>query len=934
MAENLQQCFPLLPGGVFVSRHPVSLLFRLLLLVVLSLLPPTLLVAWHAAEDRREQQASIPEQALRMAQLAAAEQRRIADAASQMLTALSMMPVIQDRNEASCSLTLRRLHEEVPLYSTIDVAGPDGRVWCSSGTPGTDLSDRPGFRRAIETRRFAVGGYMIGRLKGNRILNFNQPMHGEDGGLRGVLVLGLDLDHLAQDLARHPLPPGTTLTVADPAGFVLVDLPGGARVGERLPERLRGIDDSGKPGIIDTEWINGLRQIVGYVPTAALTGPPFLVAVGLDHRKAYGDADRRDVQALIVALTVLAAAVLGAWWFSTRFIRRPLTRLAAVADRWRQGDLTARAGRIGQGSEIGQVGQAFDAMAEAVAERERRLSDMLESTTDSVLAVDRDWRITFLNARARHRLKDYDLIGRVVWDAFPDLVGGPVWAAHHKSMLERVPMQITFAYEPLGGHFEAHVFPASDGGITLFAREVTEQVRAQEELRHLAYHDLLTELPSRARFNEAAAQAVAEARGLVLLMLDLDDFKHVNEAFGHCAGDEVLRQVAQRLSGCLAGRGLLARHGGDEFALLLPGERGAEEAGAIATEMLATLEAAPFAIGGRMFRMAASAGLVLVPAGEGAALETLLADADLALYRAKADGGGLFRIFSATDREVYEARRRLDGEIEQAVARREFELHYQPQVRLADGALVGVEALLRWRHPLRGLLSPAVFLEALEGSRHARGVGAWIIDEVCRQGAEWRRTGLHLRMGLNLFGEQLRGGDLPDVVMAALARWQLPPEALELELTENIALQQDEGVLAALHALRSCGVGIAFDDFGTGFASLVTLQNVPVTRLKIDRSFITRLVEGGHDAAIVEAILTLARNLGLEVIAEGVETEAQEAFLRSRGCPEGQGYRYGKALPPADLLAVAQRPEGILAPPLVITTGQERDLGLGKGART
>ncbi|MBC9177178.1 bifunctional diguanylate cyclase/phosphodiesterase [Pseudoroseomonas ludipueritiae] len=883
----------------------MSLLVRLLLLVVLSLLPPTLLVAWRAAEDRREQQASIPEQALQMAQLAAAEQRRIADGASQMLTALSLIPVVQGRDEIRCNLALRRLREQVPLYSAIGVAGPDGIVWCSSGRAGTDVSDRHGFRQAIETQRFAIGGYVVGRLRGSRTLNFNQPMYDEDGGLLGVLIVGLDLDHLAQDLARRPLPPGATLTVADPEGYVLVDLPSSTQVGQRLPERLRGIVTSGQPSVADVEWINGRRQIVGYVPAAASAGPPFLVTMGLDYQQAYGDAARRDVHAAIIAATVLAAALLAAWWFAARFIRRPLARLAAVADRWRQGDLTARSGRIGQGSEIGQLGQAFDAMAEAVAERERRLSDMLESTTDSVLAMDRDWRVTFLNARARWRLKDYELIGRVVWDVFPDLVGGTVWAAYQKSMRERVSMQVTFAFSRLGGHFETHIFPSSDGGVTVFAREVTEQVHAQEELRHLAYHDLLTGLPNRAGFNEAVARAGA-AGALALLLLDLDDFKHVNEAFGHSAGDEVLRQVATRLSGCLAGRGMLARLGGDEFALLLSEERDVAEAEAIVTEMLAALEAAPFTFGGRLFRMAASGGLVLAPAGEGATPETLLADADLALYRAKADGGGLFRIFSPADREVYEARRHLDEELEQAVTRQEFELHYQPQVRLADGALVGAEALLRWRHPTRGLLTPGFFLEALESSRHARGIGNWIVDEACRQAAEWRRAGLCLRMGANLFGEQLQGGDLPEVVMAALARWQLPPEALELELTENIALRRDEGMLAALHALRAQGIGIAFDDFGTGFASLVTLQNVPVTRLKIDRSFITRLAEGSHDAAIVEAILTLARNLGLDVIAEGVETEAQEAFLRSRGCPEGQGYRYGKALPPAELLAASQ----------------------------
>jgi EAL domain-containing protein (putative c-di-GMP-specific phosphodiesterase class I) len=215
---------------------------------------------------------------------------------------------------------------------------------------------------------------------------------------------------------------------------------------------------------------------------------------------------------------------------------------------------------------------------------------------------------------------------------------------------------------------------------------------------------------------------------------------------------------------------------------------------------------------------------------------------------------------------------------------------------LADGALVGAEALLRWRHPARGLLTPGHFLEALETSPHACTVGNWIIGEACRQAARWRAAGLRLRIGVNLFGEQLRAGSLTETVEAALACWDLPPETLELELTENIALLQDQAMLEPLRTLRARGVGIAFDDFGTGFASLTTLKDFPLTRLKIDRGFIANLAEGTHDAAIVDTILALGRSLGLEVIAEGVETAAQEDFLVARGCAEGQGYRYGRPM--------------------------------------
>jgi diguanylate cyclase (GGDEF)-like protein/PAS domain S-box-containing protein len=880
----------------------VSLVFRLLLLVALSVLPPTLLDAWREAGERREQQAEIRERVLHMASLAAAEQRRIAEGARQLMVALSMLPVIQHHDAGQCSLTLRHLHERYPIYTAIGVASPAGQVWCSSSRPGTDVSDRPGFRAAVATRAFTVGGYVVGRIRGLPTLNFNQPFYDEDNGLLGVLIVGLDLRRLAADLEREPLPPGATLAAVDPNGYVLVDLPGSAHVGKRLPERLRDLAAKDHPGVIDTEWINGARQIVGYVPAAARLGPPVMVALGLDHGQVYGDAARRNTRARALSLAVLATALLAAWWFATRFIRRPLARLTAVAGRWREGDLAARVGQVAGGPEIGRVGQAFDAMADAIAERERRLSDMLESTTDSVWAVDRDWRVTFLNDRARARMKGYDLLGKQVWEAFPDMVGGPVWAAFQKAMAERVPTEVTFFYASVGGHFETHVFPSPDGGITLFVREVTEQVRAKEALRHLAYHDPLTGLPNRTTLNEAAARAMAEQAPVALSLLDLDGFKHVNDTMGHAAGDAVLRAVAARLTPRAGSRGLLARLGGDEFALLLSGEEAVAEREAITAALLQALEEAPFPVGDRIFRITASAGLVLAPPGHGTP-ERLLADADLALYRAKAAGGSVFRAYSVRDREEYEDRRLLEEEIGQAAERGEFVLHYQPQVHLADGRLIGAEALLRWRHPRRGLLAPAAFLEALESSRHAQDVGDWIIDEACRQAAEWRRAGLSLRVGANLFSEQLRVGGLDAAVGAALARWDLPAEALELELTENIALRQEEDVLTSLRALRARGIGLAFDDFGTGFASLVTLRDVPVTRLKIDRSFITGVADLAHDAAIVEAVLALGRGLGLGVIAEGIETAEQERFLIGRGCQEGQGYRYGRPMPAGTLLS-------------------------------
>lgn len=874
----------------------MSLLIRLLLLAMLGALPSSFLAIWHAVGDQQSELTEAATKTQREAQLAAAGQKRMVDGARQLLLALSAVPAIRDHDETQCGPMLRRLVDAFQVYTVLGVAGPEGRIWCSSAQPGTDISIRPGYRRAVETRTFAIGGYVVGRVTGRRTLHFALPMYDGDGQLLGIVTAGLDLERLAADLGSSPLKPGSTLTLVDPDGHVLVDLPTGRRVGELLPPPLRKVVEVAEPALLDLEWTSGRREIVAVVPIAAQPGAPFVVAVGIDHEQALAGAYRRGLWVLAVSAAALAAALLGAWWFAVRFIRRPLGHLIAVVESWRKGDNQARVGAIEAGTEIAQLGRAFDDMAEAVVRRKKRLRDALESTTDSVWAIDKTWHVTFINGRGRTHLEGLELVGKHLWEAFPELVGGPVWDAFQNVMNERAPAQVTFFNEAVGGHLEANVFPSSNGGIVTFTRNVTEQVRAQEELRRLAYQDSLTDLANRRSFWELTARALESDDPLAVVLLDLDGFKHVNDTLGHAAGDELLRAVASRLTQALGRQGTLARLGGDEFVALLSRPISAVGAEAAAQRMLGSLDEAHFLIRGHILRIAASAGVVITSVGDRNDPERLLANADLALYGAKAAGGGLVRTYTELHRTEYEGRRRLEEEVDQAALRGEFELHYQPQVRLRDGALTGAEALLRWRHPERGLLTPAVFLETLERSRHARLVGAWIIGEACRQAASWRDAGFDLRIGVNLFGEQLVAGDLVEVVEAALLAAGLPPKALEIELTENIALRQQPGMLTPLRALLDRGVGIAFDDFGTGFASLTALKDFPVTRLKIDRSFVTKLAPGNHDAAIVESVLTLACSLGLEVIAEGIETSAQEAFLASSGCHEGQGYRYGKPM--------------------------------------
>ena len=365
----------------------------------------------------------------------------------------------------------------------------------------------------------------------------------------------------------------------------------------------------------------------------------------------------------------------------------------------------------------------------------------------------------------------------------------------------------------------------------------------------------------------------------------MDGFKEVNDTLGHSAGDAVLKEVARRLKATCDSALIVARLGGDEFAALLPGdnERAARE---MARRLVAAIDR-PYEFAGQQISIGVSIGIALAPR-HGTAPEELIGAADLALYRAKAAGRGRAELFMPAFREVAVARRAFEQELRLAFERHEFELFYQPQVSTATGELAGAEALIRWNHPERGLLTPASFIDVLSEKPLAPAVGAWVLRTACRQAAEWRKLVPNFRIGVNLFQAQFRSGHLLAAVRDALAESGLPPEGLELEIVENVLLRNDKTTLKLLQHMRAMGVGLAFDDYGTGYASLSLLKRYPVTRLKIDRSFIRDVTSDPEDAAVVKAIIYLGASFGLEVTAEGVETPAQWAFLKENDCGEAQ----------------------------------------------
>lgn len=457
-------------------------------------------------------------------------------------------------------------------------------------------------------------------------------------------------------------------------------------------------------------------------------------------------------------------------------------------------------------------------------------------------------------------------------------------------------------------HADGHEIPIElslsmwfEAGTPMFgalARDITERHGVQQHLHDIAHRDPVTSLPNRYAMQQKIAEEVASAP-CSLLLLDLDDFKHVNDSLGHSVGDQLLAAIAQRLVAAVGDSGYVARLGGDEFAILVAGCVNPLDVSDITDRIFESLHL-PFDLAGQLIFATTSIGIAMAPT-DASNVEQLLSNADLALYSAKNAGGGKRTFFAQTMQNGAEQLRRLSADLRQALANNEFEIWYQPQFSMVDFQLSGVEALLRWHHPVHGLLLPQIFMDVLDKSVIAEEVGNWVVNEACAAAANWKCAGrTPLRVAVNLFPAQLCTGRLYEVVTAALARHGICANQLELEITENTVLRHNKNGVKDLTKLKNLGVGIAFDDFGTGFASLSLLQEYPLTRLKIDRSFISGIDQNAGDEAIVTAVVAMAKSLGLAVIAEGVETVEQEAVIRRIGCNEAQGYLYGHAAPASE----------------------------------
>lgn len=663
------------------------------------------------------------------------------------------------------------------------------------------------------------------------------------------------------------------------------------------------------------------RQVVGEIVLEADNS--FILKRAEDYSRFFTGALLLEVVAvtLLVALTTLHIVV------------RPITRLAHELSRIDgQVDERLPLPKGHESNEIGHLARSFNRMIDGaaglvvqargltdeIARSEQRFRTLAENSPDIIARFGADGAVLFANpACVREmglRAGPKQANNRIQPDAWRPAIPLEQFLARlrHVASTGR-PDVLNWEWETNAGPIchEIHMVAEHDAdGILLdvlaIGREISARLQAERQLLHQATHDALTGLPNRNLLRDRLQHAIAQAQRKdghgAVIFIDLDNFKDVNDSLGHDVGDKLLRELAQRVRGTLRESDTVARLGGDEFVVLLDDIGTNHDLDAVVHKIFDAV-ARPCDVGGHQLYPGASLGVAVFPA-DGVDADTVMRNADTAMYVAKDQGRGRYRFFSREMNEQLNEWVEISAALRKAIACEEFELHYQPKVSLRTGRLTGVEALIRWRHPQHGLISPARFIPIAEECGLIGAIGEWVLNEACRQSRAWLDAGLDpVQIAVNLSAAQCRSGDLVDRVRDALAAHRLPGRYLELEITESTMMGNAEDSILAFWSLRNMGVQVSVDDFGTGYSSLSYLKRLPVDKLKVDKSFVNDIESDANDVEIIRAIIAMAHSLKLTVVAEGVETAAQVESLRTAGCDQMQGYFYSRPLPADEIAA-------------------------------
>jgi len=622
--------------------------------------------------------------------------------------------------------------------------------------------------------------------------------------------------------------------------------------------------------------------------------------------------DTAFLQSTIAIVVSLLFGLAAALVISRRLalsILKPLALLHTASEHVASGELEHRV-PVGGDYELAELGMAFNTMADQLGERqeevrrrEQRLAALVENATDGILVIAADGGLSFATPSFEADFADEGIRGTFLFE-----IVHPEDADRARKAWQRVitggegaTSEVEVRLRRKDGHYR-HVWtkltnrlhdPAV-AGVVLNLSDVSERYEYEQQLTHQALHDALTGLPNRELFRRRLERAVVAGldRSIThsVLYLDFDDFKRINDSRGHQTGDDFLVAMAGRLTSCVRPEDMVARIGGDEFAVFLD-SADSVEAVAATERMLAAL-ATPWSADGKDLLPSASIGIATAVAG-GTGPDTLLGDADLAMYFAKRQGRGRYAVFSTVMRRDLVDRLQLGEDLRVALESDGLSLQYQPVVDMQTGTIVGAEALARWEHPTRGWVEPAAFIPLAEEIGLVDRIDRWVLRKACAQGSAWIAAGLPaVRMAVNLSGRDLDKADLVASVAATLAETGFPPGNLELELTEGVAIAESEAARTTLEMLKELGLHLAIDDFGTGYSALARLRELPFDRLKVDKTFVDELSMTQDGSTLVDSILDMARVLGLEVVAEGVETADQADFLRTRHCDFAQGYLF------------------------------------------
>ena len=948
-----------------------SLRERFLLLVLVALVPVLIAIVYTAAGQRQQAALEAERSTLNLVRLAIREQDRLIGETQQLLMALSHLPAVRAQAApAECNRLLAELLRNYTYYTNLGATSAQGDIYCSAAPlPGpVNVADRAYFRRAVAAGGLGIGDYQVGRVTGVHALNLGYPIL-EDGALRAVVYAALDLSWLSDMIDRLDLPPRSTLTVIDSGGTVLSRYPGPERwVGRSMAEShmVAAILARHGEGTEEFTGLDGVSRLYAFAPLHASASGTVYVAVGVPKAEAFAAANRtlsRGVAVLLMVALLVAAAV---WFGSEVFVVQPVRALAGAVRRLAAGDLSARSGLPRGRDELACLAQDFDRMASAL-QRVTRALETLSRGNRTLTRADEEKDLLWQMCATIVDVGGY----AAAWVGFldgPDTLrpvayagierGGDAPAIELAALPEDHPLaqcvrgdrnarlrgaapgdprlapwpgcrtrQVHAAATVVPLHVHGRLF----GVLAIYSRDAeafddseadlldesagdlaygiaalrtrAENRRAQETILEMASRDRLTGLPNHLALEERPRRHMREEgaaeRPLALLFLDLERFREINTALGYSQGDLLLQETSRRLRRVLGDAALVARMRGDEFAMLLPAGEGC----AAARRVLTALDE-PFLSRDLTLTLGASIGIAFYPE-HGREPEHLIRHADVAMRQAKSADCRI-AVYAASQEDG--ARRlAMASELKRAIERGELTLHYQPKLDMRSNELIGAEALVRWVHPRQGTIPPGEFIDLAEHTGLIRPLTEYVMSAALAQIRGWSESGLELPVAVNLSARNLQDAELLRKIEVMLAEHRVAADRLELELTESAIMEDPKGALGVLQRLRDAGLRLYVDDFGTGYSSLAYLQKLPVDAMKIDRSFVTDMLNDEDLEKIVRSTIDLAHDLDLKVVAEGVESVEVWDRLLALGCDIAQGYYISRPLPPMDFERWARR---------------------------